>query len=223
MQTRELGTDYLAVPDGPGPFPAVVVIHEAFGLNENIRDVCRRFAGQGYVALGADVFRGRSSAICMARILGGLVQGKIEDNYGLPPLRDALERLGALPEVDADRIGAVGYCLGGSLALTWAAADDRLKAIAPYYGMAPKPAEAMRRSCPVVGSWPDKDFTTKAAASVEAELQAAGVPHDIKVYEGAKHSFFNDQSPRTYDPAAAADSWERVLAFFETHVRGAKG
>jgi len=82
----------------------------------------------------------------------------------------------------------------------------------------PRPREAVRRLCPVVGSWLGRDFTTKAAGALEAELTAAGVPHDLKVYPGAKHSFFNGQW-RTYDRAAAADSWQRVLAFFVEHVR----
>jgi carboxymethylenebutenolidase len=104
--------------------------------------------------------------------------------------------------------------------LTWACTDNRLAAIAPFYGTAPKPREAIRRMCPVVGSWPGKDFTTKAAGILETELTAAGIPHDLKVYPGAKHAFFNDQW-RTYHPAAATDSWQRVLAFFGEHVRRA--
>ena len=81
----------------------------------------------------------------------------------------------------------------------------------------PKPREATRRLCPVVGSWPDKDFTTKAAAILETKLTEAGVPHDLKVYQGTKHAFFND-TLRTYSAGAGADSWQRVLAFFEGHV-----
>jgi len=72
--------------------------------------------------------------------------------------------------------------------------------------------------CPVVGSWPGEDFTTKAAGVLESELTAAGIPHDLKVYPGAKHSFFNDHW-RNYNQAAASDSWQRVLAFFDSHVR----
>jgi len=76
----------------------------------------------------------------------------------------------------------------------------------------------MRRFCPVVGSWPDKDVTTGAAATLETELSAAGIPHDLTVYRGTTHASFNDRW-RTYDAAAAADSWERVLAFFAEHVK----
>jgi carboxymethylenebutenolidase len=218
MRTESLATSYLALPDGAEPHPGVVVIHEASGLNDNIRDICRRFAGQGYAAQAVDLFAGRNRAICMARMFVGGIAGNL-DHYGVPSLKAALGHLADRTEVDANRIGAIGFCLGGSVVLTWACTDNRLKAIAPYYGAAPKPREAIRRLCPVVGSWPGKDFTTKAASILETELTAAGVPHDLKVYPGAKHAFFNDLW-RTYHPAAAADSWQRVLDFFAEHIKG---
>ena len=154
----------------------------------------------------------------MARMFVGGMSGNL-DYYGVPALKDALGQLASRPEVDAARIGAIGFCLGGSIVLTWACTDDRLAAIAPFYGAAPRSREAIRRMCPVVGSWPGKDFTTRAAGVLEAELTAAGIPHDLKVYPGTKHAFFSDQL-RVYHPAAAADSWQRVLAFFAEHVRG---
>jgi carboxymethylenebutenolidase len=217
MRTESLDSAYLALPDGPAPYPGVVVIHEAFGLNDNIRDICRRFAAEGYAALGVDLFEGRNRAVCMARMLVGGMAGNL-DHYGVPALKAALGRLAAHPEVDAGRIGAIGFCLGGSIVLTWACTERRLTAIAPFYGAAPRPRDAIRRLCPVVGSWPGRDFTTRAAGVLETGLTAAGVPHDLKVYPGAKHSFFND-TWRNYHPAAAADSWQRVLAFFAEHVR----
>ena len=218
MRTESLGTSYLGLPDGPAPYPGVVVIHEASGLNDNVRDICRRFAAEGYAALGVDLFEGRNRTACMARMFIGGMAGNLS-YYGVPALKAALGRVAGHPEVDANRIGAIGFCLGGSIVLTWACTDGRLGAIAPFYGAAPKPREAIRRLCPVVGSWPGKDFTTKAAGVLEADLTAAGIPHDLKVYPGAKHSFFNDQW-RNYHAAAAADSWQRVLAFFAEHVRG---
>lgn len=217
MRFETLGTSYLALPDGPGPFPGMVVVHEASGLNDNIRDICRRFASEGYAALGVDLFEGRNRLVCMARMFVGGLAGNL-DYYGVPALKAALGQLADRPEVDADHLGAIGFCLGGSIVLTWACTDNRLAAIGPFYGAAPKPREAIRRMCPVVGSWPDKDFTTQAAGVLETELTAAGVPHDLKVYPGVKHAFFNDQW-RNYDPTAAADSWQRVLAFFADHVR----
>jgi carboxymethylenebutenolidase len=218
MRTESLGTAYLALPDGTGPHPGVVVVHEAFGLNDNIRGICQRLAAEGYAALGVDLFQGRNRAACMARMFLGGMTGNL-DYYGVPALKAALGRLAGHPGVDAARLGAVGFCLGGSIVLTWACTDSRLTAIAPFYGVAPRPREATRRLCPVVGSWPGKDITTRAAGTLETELTAASIPHDLKVYPGARHSFFNDQL-RAYNPVAAADSWQRVLAFFAEHVRG---
>jgi carboxymethylenebutenolidase len=218
MRTESLEDSFLALPDGAGPHPGVVVIHEASGLNDHIRDVCRRFAEHGYAALGVDLFGGRNRVVCMARMFIGGMAGNL-DYFGVPALKVALGRLANHPQVDAGRIGAIGFCLGGSIVLTWGCTDNRLKAIAPYYGAAPKPREAISRLCPVVGSWPDKDFTTKAAATLETKLTEAGVPHDLKVYPGTKHAFFND-TLRTYNAVAAADSWQRVLAFLEEHVKG---
>ena len=218
METRDIdrsevkGGGYLAAPDRPGPHPAVVVIHEAYGLNDNIKDITRRFADAGYVALAVDLFTDRNRAICMTRYMAGMLLGSV-NRYGISDLKGALTYLAKNRDVDARRMGAIGFCMGGFYATTWACTDNRLKAIAPYYGNAPRRKEALRRSCPVVGSWPDKDFTTGAAATLEVELTAAGVAHDLKVDPGAKHSFFNDQGAN-YHPTAAADSWQRVLAFF---------
>lgn len=210
---------YLARPEGDGPFPGIVIIHEIFGLNENIKDIARRFADQGYVALAVDLFAGRNRAICMFRFMGGLLLNSL-NNGSIHDLKAALTFLSTQPGVDDARLGAVGYCLGGSFAIAWACTDDRLKAIAPYYGGNPRPLEAVARLCPVVGSYPDNDFTTKQGQKLDIEMERYHVPHDIKIYPGAKHSFFND-TLSNYNEAAAKDSWGRVLAFFGEHV-GAK-
>ncbi len=141
---------YLARPEGDGPFPGIVVIHEAYGLNENMKDIARRFADQGYVALAVDLFAGRNRAICMFQLIGGLLLRSL-NNRGVHDLKAALTFLSAQPEVDDARLGAVGYCMGGSYAIAWACTDNRLKAIAPYYAGNPRPLEAVARLCPVVG------------------------------------------------------------------------
>jgi carboxymethylenebutenolidase len=207
---------YLARPGGAGPFPALVVIHEAYGLNDDMREIARRFAGEGYVALAVDLFSGRSQVMCMFRLFAGSLRNSL-DHGGVRDLRAALDWLGVQPGVDATRLGAVGYCMGGALAIALSCADKRVKAIAPFYGMNPRPLEAVARACPVVGSYPERDFTTKGARALDAELDKYAIPHDIKIYPGAKHSFFN--GGRNHDPAAAQDSWRRVLAFFEQHIR----
>lgn len=207
---------YLARPEGEGPFPGVVVIHEAFGLNENIKDIARRLANEGYVALAVDLFAGRNRAICMFRFMSGLLFNSL-NNSSVHDLKAALTKLSEQPGVDDSRLGAIGFCMGGSFAIAWACTDDRLKAIAPYYAMNPRPFEVVARLCPVVGSYPDKDFTTPHAQKLDTELDRYNVPHDIKIYPGTKHSFFNDRG-RSYDEKAAQDSWRRVLAFFEEYI-----
>jgi carboxymethylenebutenolidase len=205
----------LARPAGDGPFPAIVVIHELYGLNDDIRDIARRFADQGYVALAVDLFGQRSRAVCMFRFMTGMLFNSL-DHGGVRDLKAALSFLVAQPGVARARVGAVGYCMGGSLAIAWSCVDDRLKVIAPYYGLNPRPIEAVARACPVVGSYPGLDFTASAGRALGLELEKYSVPHDIKVYPGAKHSFFG--AGRNHHPDAARDSWERVLAFFEEHI-----
>jgi carboxymethylenebutenolidase len=209
---------YLACPEGDGPFPGVVVIHEIYGLNENIKDIARRFANEGYCALAVDLFAQRNRTICMFRLIGQMLVSPL-NNGGIAELRAALTFLGEQPAVDQERLGAIGFCMGGGFAVAWACGDNRLKAIAPFYGMTP-PLTAVARLCPVVGSYPEKDFTTKGSQKLDAELTRHNIPHDIKIYPGAQHSFFNDQGPR-YNEQAAQDAWERVLAFFSEHVNAA--
>ena len=198
--------------------PGVLVIHEAFGLNDDIRAIAARFSRAGYVALAVDLFSDQNRAVCMTRMLGGLFLNSLE-HQGVKDTRRALEVLGGLDGVDAARLGAVGFCLGGSLAVAMACTDERVKAVAPYYGFAPRPLESVRRACPVVGSFPEKDFTKGQGERLRDELSAAGVPNDIKIYPGAKHSFAN-RGPN-FDAVASEDAWNRVMTFFEEHVVGA--
>ncbi len=207
---------YLVRPDGDGPFPGIIVIHEIFGLNENIKDIARRFANEGYVALAVDLFAGRNHAVCMVRFLGGWLFNSL-NNSAIHDLKASLTFLSKQPGVDESRLGAVGFCLGGGFAVCWACTDDRLKAIAPYYGTNPRPLKAVARLCPVVGSYPGNDLTASSGQRLDVELDRYHVPHDIKIYPGAKHSFFND-TLSNYNEAAARDSWERVLAFFGEHI-----
>ncbi|HEY1421124.1 MAG TPA: dienelactone hydrolase family protein [Candidatus Dormibacteraeota bacterium] len=222
MRTREIeskdlkGGGYLALPEGDGPHPGVVVIHEAYGLNDNIKGITRRFADEGYAALAVDLFTDRNRAVCMTRYMAGMLLGSV-NRYGVFDLKSALTLLAKMPEVDAKRLGAIGFCMGGGFAIAWACTDSRLKAIAPFYGANPRPIELASRLCPVVGSYPEKDFTARAGRSLEQQLETNGIAHDIKIYPGARHSFFNDSRP-AYDKEAAEDSWLRVTSFFADHL-----
>jgi carboxymethylenebutenolidase len=211
-------TAYLAMPPNEGTFPAVVVIHEVFGLNDNIKDIARRFANEGYAALAVDLFAGRNRTICMFRFFGGIFLNPF-DHPAIHDLKASLTYLENHPKVDGNKLGTIGFCMGGAFAIAWACTDPRLHVVAPYYGINPRPLGAVARSCPVVGSYPEQDFTKGMAEKYAAELAKHDIPHDVKIYPGAKHSFFNDQGDN-YNASAASDSWTRTLAFFQQHIGG---
>ncbi len=208
---------YWVVPDGPGPFPGVVVIHEIYGLNDNIRDIARRFAAAGYAALAIDLFSGKSRPLCLMRIVYGMLLRPLKNGV-VKDLEATLSYLRAQPEVDKTRVGMIGFCMGGGYALQLACVDGDMRAASVFYGANPRPLDAVARACPIVGSYPEKDFTAGMARKLEAKLDHYSVPHDIKIYPNARHSFFNDRGA-AYAPAAATDAWRRTLAFFEEQVK----
>jgi carboxymethylenebutenolidase len=139
------------------------------------------------------------------------------NNQGISDLRRSIAWLQRWPEVDANRIGAIGYCMGGGYALALACVESELRASSVYYCVNPRPLSAVRRACPIVGSYPENDWSAKSARKLDAALDEYDVPHDIKIYPGAGHSFFND-TLESYHPEAAEDSWQRTLAFFREQM-----
>ncbi|MGB8648579.1 MAG: dienelactone hydrolase family protein [Anaerolineae bacterium] len=207
---------YLVRPEGQGPFPGVVVIHEIFGLNDNIRDIARRLAAEGYAALAVDLFSGSPRILCMFQAFYGLMFRSL-DNSMVKDLQVSLDFLQAQPGVDAKRVGVIGFCMGGSYALQLACVNGDLRAASVFYGQNPKPLEAVAKACPIVGSYPDPDFSTEAGRKLDEVMDKYQIDHDIKIYPGARHSFFNDQRPN-YNAEAAADAWRRTLSFFQKHL-----
>jgi carboxymethylenebutenolidase len=207
---------YFAHPKGIGPFPGLIVIHEIFGLNDNIREIANRFAEQGYAALAVDLFANRNRTLCMLQAFYGILMRPL-NNPLLADLQASMAVLRELPNVDPARIGAVGFCMGGGYALQLAVTDKEMKVASVFYGGNPRPLDVMAQACPIVGSYPDKDFTTQAARDLEGLLTRSEIPHDIKIYDNTQHSFFARQ--RTpFEVEASKDAWERMLAFFNQHL-----
>src|SRR5438046_231790 len=136
-------TAYLAQPpaDGDARRPGLVIIHEIFGLNGDIKSIADRFASEGYAALAVDLFSGRNRALCMFRFMSAMFVNSL-DHRGIKELKTALTHLAAQPGVDPDHLGAIGFCMGGNFAICWACTDQRLKVVAPFYAANPRPLEA---------------------------------------------------------------------------------
>ena len=220
----------LFLPTSDGPHPGVVVLHESFGLNDDIRRIARRFASEGYAALAPNLFSHGSRIVCLARTMADLARGELDRE--IADVLASREVLAGRSEVDAERIAVAGFCLGGGFALI-AATRPGFKAAAVNYGEVPKRRSKLDGACPVVGSFGSRDkmYGANMAERLESHLDELGVPHDIRTYDGAGHSFFSRHegwqaalarfpTPMRVGPdeAAAEDGWRRMLAFFAEHV-----
>jgi carboxymethylenebutenolidase len=212
----------LVTPGGDGPFPAVIVIHEWWGLDEWVKDQARALGKEGYVALAVDLYRGK-------------VTSKQEEAHqlmsGLPPdramrdLKAAFTHLQSRSDVRKDRIGAIGWCMGGRYSLALATEEPRLAAAVAYYGAPPTDAAAIAKiKAAVLGNYgaEDKGPSPEQVKAFEAAMKKAGKPIDVKIYEGAGHAFANPNNPwGGYREAAAKDAWARTTAFFGKNLKGA--
>jgi carboxymethylenebutenolidase len=210
---------FLAQPEERGLYPGILVIHEILGLNEDIRQITRQFARHGYVSLAIDLFSGQNKLLCLLQVFHGLLIRPMKNRI-LEDLGGALDALKNTPEVDANHTGVVGFCMGGGYALQLASAGGQIRSASVFYGTNPRPLDVVASSCPIVGSYPEKDYTARAARELEAALDQHQVPHDIKIYPGARHSFFN-QFATHHDPAASQDAWKRMFSFFDQYLRDA--
>jgi carboxymethylenebutenolidase len=218
---------------GEGPHPGVVVLHESFGLNDDIRRIAARFAAEGYTALAPDLYSHGRRLACLTRVLADMVSERV--GREVADVHSAREALASSDGVDPARIAVAGFCQGGGFALI-AATRPGFRAAAVNYGVVPSDRSALDGACPVVGSYGARDRVVgpRMARRLEQHLSALGVPHDVKTYEGAGHSFLSRveggwqgflatlPSPMHvgYDELAAEDAWRRMLDFFAEHVRG---
>jgi carboxymethylenebutenolidase len=225
----------LATPDrAPGRRserrPGVILTHEAFGLNDDMRRIAQRFADSGYVALAPDFLAGAGPRfLCMIRFFQGV--GRAGTGRPFRDLSAARAWLAARADVDPDRIGLAGFCVGGGFALLHAASVHDVRVVAPFYAHLPRDPGTLRGMCPVVASYGGRDGLLPGAGDrLASTLESFGVPHDVKTYPDAGHSFMNrrtgivDRIARAsrvhagYVESASEDAWKRMLAFFEQHL-----
>lgn len=216
---NETVSGYLARPDSAGRHPALVVIHEWWGLNDWVKDQARKFAEQGYVALAPDLYHGKVAADpSMAHELS---RGMPQDR-AVRDLKAAFEFLSARGDVQKEKIGSVGWCMGGGLSLQLAVNEPRLSACVVNYGHMPTDAAALQQiRAPVLGNFgaDDRGIQPDAVQAFEKALQAAGKSADMKIYDGAGHAFENPNNQAGYRPEAAADAWKRMMEFFDKTLK----
>jgi carboxymethylenebutenolidase len=208
---------YLVHPKGKKKRGAVVVIHENRGLTPHIKDVTRRVAKAGYLALGVDAlapFGGTPADEEKGREL----IGKLDAKQNLNNYLRALDYLRARPDSNG-KTGCVGFCWGGALANQLATHDPKLNAAVAYYGRQPEAAEAANIKARLLLHYAGQDERVNAGmAAWEAALKAAGVQYEQFVYEGVQHAFNNDSSPARYNEAAAKLAWDRTLKLFKEQL-----
>jgi carboxymethylenebutenolidase len=207
---------YLALPPAAGG-PGLLVIQEWWGLVDHIKRVTDRFAAAGFVALAPDFYDGQTtqSPDAAAKLFMAL-----NIDRAAADLRGAADLLLGLSAVRGPRVGTVGFCMGGQLALyAGMTLPERIGAAVDFYGIHPKVSIDPRVTVPVQGHFGSRDgsIPVDGVRDLAATVTAAGGPFELHVYD-ADHAFFNDTRPTAYDAAAAALAWDRTLGFLRKHL-----
>jgi carboxymethylenebutenolidase len=217
----------IAVPDGQGAWPAVVMVHEVFGIDDAMRSQITRMAQAGYVVLMPDLFSRGGARKCLTATFKALTNGA---GQAFIDVEDAKKLLLARPDT-TKKVGAIGFCMGGGFALLLASRGYDASAV--NYGMMPKNVDAaLEGACPIVGSFGAKDKQLASATkTLQQVLTKKEIAHDIKEYLDAGHAFMNPHQAggpvfgtllritgAKPNPEAAADAWQRIEKFFGEHL-----
>ena len=205
----------LYTPSGKGPFPALIVIHEWWGLNDWVKEQASKLADQGYVTLAVDLYRGKVAKTPdeAHEIMRGVPEDRAKRD-----LHAAFEFLASQADVKKDRIGAIGWCMGGGYALDVALQEPTLAADVINYGHLATDAEALKKiNAPVLGSFgaQDRGITPDDVHKFEQAMKQLGKKIEVKIYDDAGHGFENPNNKDGYRAADSADAWKRTTEFLE--------
>lgn len=220
VEFRSNGGDtsgYLAIPES-GAGPGVVVIQEWWGLVDHIRNVCDRFAAEGFVALAPDLYHGRQTK---SPDEAGKMMMALRIDETEKDLRGAVNYLMERESTTGKKVGTVGFCMGGALSLYAASKNPNVGACVVFYGGHPnvKP-DLPNLQAPVLGIYAERDgfVTPDSVHQLEQQLKSLGKSIETHIYPGVDHAFFNDDRPEVYNAAAATDAWKRTVEFLKTNL-----
>lgn len=200
-----------------GSGPGVIVLQEWWGLVDHIKDVCDRFAAEGFVALAPDMYHGKSakSPDEAGKLMMALRIDEAERDLGA-----AVDYLETQDSTTSKKVGVVGFCMGGALALYAATKNSKIGACVVFYGIHPKvKPDLPNLHAPVLGNYAENDRSVPPAVvhDLEKQLRDLGKQVDMKIYD-ADHAFFNDTRPEVYNAEASADAWQRTIAFLRENL-----
>ena len=211
---------YLAVPENSdGSIPGIIVIHEWWGLNDNIRAMAKRFAGEGYAALAVDLYNGKV-ADSPDSAYSYMKMSMDHSDANVDNLKQAYQYLN--DNVKASKIGVIGWCFGGGWSLRTALAmPDKIDATAIYYGqLVTDPSQLKSLQMPIAAFFggQDKSISEETIHKFESTLDSLGKSVQVKIYPDANHAFANPSGTR-YNPEAAKDAWQKTMAFFNKNLK----
>jgi carboxymethylenebutenolidase len=204
---------YFAEPTAPGKRAGIIVIHEIFGLTDHIRDVARRVAKAGYLALAVDLASRVGGTAAATNVAGALTQGPVEERTA--DLDAGVTFLEDQPAYNG-KLGVVGFCFGGGMTLSFAAAQPKVLAAVPYYGPTPQPPSVMTATTLILAQYGANDARVNAGIP-DLEQAMAGKTFETQIYPGAGHAFNNDTGG-AYNEAVAIEAWTKTLEWFSQHL-----
>jgi len=216
-------TAYMVGPKAKGRYPAIIIVQEWWGLNDHIKDIARRYAREGYVAIAPDLYSRLGHKVTADSNEAGKLMESLHQADGLKDLSATVTYLKTVEGVDANRLGIAGFCMGGSYALLLPCVTGDIKAAVPFYGQVPNPDSPLKNlAAPVLYIYGEDDgWITKADVQrLRDALRKYNKPGEVKTYPGCPHAFFNDTRKDVNRPAEAADAWKRSTSFFHQHLQG---